>query len=187
MSLQRFVTGVSLAVSRSHVGYELAKDNYVDFGVLAKCVGTVNDPDGSTNKDERRFTILSVEDTFCLPDVDVTVAKNCAVKVDELVVGFSRLSFIGLGMNVFSGFVVYIELCSGDSGGRTTLFTKVLNMEVSLESPLVIRDIPSFEAVSGSEFYVFVKVYSLNSSVSGDAHCIGDLTVTGSYHYSLAE
>lgn len=183
-TVQRFVTGVSLAVPRSHVGYELAKDNYVDFSVLARCVGSVNDPDGTTKKDERRFSLISVPDTFVLPDVDVTFAKDCAVKVDELVFDFHSMGLFDSDAVIFDGFVLYIELCSADDGGRTVLFSKALHMDDPFQN-LVVSDIPSFKAVGGSEFYVFVKVYSLNSSVATIARCIGDLLVTGTYHYSL--
>lgn len=188
MPTQRYVTGTSIAVSRSHVGYQLDRDNVVDFSVMCRCVGTVNDPDGTTYKDQRQFSIVEVPNTYLLPDVESRFAEDCAVKFDVIRVDYNFSSVLNISAStttVFLGFVAYLEIMSVAGGVRTTLFTDSFDMNNTAEQ-YEIRDIPGFTAVAGSELYVFVKIYSLNPSISENGACIGNLGVKGTYHYSVS-
>lgn len=188
MPTQRFVTGTSIAVSRSHVGYQLDRDNVVDFSVMCRLIGTVNDPDGTTNKDQRQFSIIEVPNTYLLPDVESRWAKDCAVKFDVIRVDYNLSGYQNLTQVTaqFFGFVAYLEIMSVSGGVRQTLFTDSFDMGVSADT-YELHDIPSFKAVAGGELYVFVKVYALNTSVSENGICVGNLEVKGTYHYSVAD
>lgn len=188
MPTQRFVTGTSIAVSRSHVGYQLDRDNVVDFSVMCRLIGTTVDPDGTTNKDQRQFTIIEVPNTYVLPDVESRWSRDCAVKFDVIRVDYNLSGYENLTQITprFFGFVAYLEIISVAGGVRETLFTDSFDMGVTAEM-YELRDIPAFKAVAGGELYVFVKIYALDPTVSENGICVGNLEVKGTYHYSVAD
>lgn len=181
----RQVSGVSYASERSPVGYVVSKDHVFDFGVYARVVGAKTDPDGTTVKDRRGFTLINSNNEFVLNDVVVRFPSDCGVKFDVLRVDFNNasLSNIAVSSTMFYGFVVSVTIYYEEGEEYSTvLFTQVFDMTTSSEQ-FEVRDLPGFKASAGGKLYAFIRAYSVNSDIPSTTWLTGNVSVTGTYRY----
>lgn len=180
----RQVGGVSYASERDPVGYVVSKDHVYDFGVFARVTGAKTDPDGSTVKDRRGFSLLAVNDDFVLQDVVVNFTSDCGVKFDVIRLQYSIggwQSMVGNDL-YFYGWLASVNIFYEKNDVSTVLFTHVFDMS-RLNESLEVRDLPGFKAETGGKLYAYVRVYSLNPAIP-EAGCVcGDVTVSGTYRY----